>query len=271
MHLGFIGTGHIASALVEGFAQTGGDDERYLLSPRGAEHGRRLAREIPRVTVMEGNQQVVNESDIVFLCVRPSDAEAVLHELRFESRHLLISLIAVLPLSRVQALAPATTVVRAVPIPAARRRLSPTGVFPAHPRAEELFNRIGAALTLQSERELSVLWSATGLISPIYALLAEISGWLESEGLSTETASRFTLMQTRGMLELASDSPPSALSHLATAAATPGGLNEQALGQLRQAGVYQQLRLALDGILQRLLRGLSTPSPQSQPTPNQDH
>ena len=97
MELGFVGTGHIASALVEGLAQTAPPDEGVIVSPRGREHAERLAARHPHVRVARGNQDVVDAADVVFLCVRPAVAREVLGELRFGAGQLLISLVAVTP------------------------------------------------------------------------------------------------------------------------------------------------------------------------------
>ena len=253
MQLGFVGTGHIASALVEGLAETNPEDERVVVSPRGAAHAARLAATYPQVQVARDNQGVVNGSDVVFLCVRPPIARQVLAELRFDAQQLLVSLVAVTPLALVRELAAPATVVRAVPIPSASRRLSPTGYYPPEPRAAALFNRVGTALPLDTERQLSVIWAATALISPAYALASVVSGWLSDEGVAGALAAQFTVEQFRGVLALVEPGDELQLDRLAARAATPGGLNEQALTLLREAGACDAVRQALDAVLQRLL------------------
>jgi pyrroline-5-carboxylate reductase len=52
---------------------------------------------------------------------------------------------------------------------------------------------------------------------------------------------------------------PGRFSHLAAAAATPGGLNEQAVGMIRQGGAFAHVREALDAIFLRLTRPPATP------------
>jgi pyrroline-5-carboxylate reductase len=253
MRIGFVGTGHIAAALVTGLAASANPDERVLLSPRSAETAARLASTLPNVTVAADNQAVVDGSDVVFLAVLPRQAHAVLRALRFESRHLLISLVALTPLAVVHELAPAPTIVRAVPLPSAALCASPVPFYPDEPRARALFDRVGTALPLADERALSVLWTGTALLAPTFALVAEIAGWLEREGIPADTAARFTVSQFAGLMALAGAAPPGQYDTLARQAATPGGLNEQALAQLRAAGVYDAFRGALDAVLQRLM------------------
>jgi pyrroline-5-carboxylate reductase len=253
VQLGFLGTGHIASALVEGLAATNPGDERVVVSPRGAAHAARLAATFRHVRVARNNQAVVNGSDVVFLCVRPPVARQVLTELRFEARQLLVSLVAVTPLAVVRELAAPAMVVRAVPIPSASRGLSPTGFYPAEPRAAALFNRVGSALPLDTERQLSAIWAATALISPAYALASTVSRWLSDEGVAGALAAQFAVEQFRGVLALVEPGDEPQLDRLAARAATPGGLNEQALTLLREAGACDAVRQTLDAVLQRLL------------------
>ncbi len=252
MQIGFIGVGRIASALVEGLATTQPADEQVLLSPRGREQAARLAQRYTHVQIAPSNQAVVDAADPVFLCVGPAVAVDVLRPLRWRPGQLLISLVALTPLAAVQRLAPEATVVRAVPLPTASRRQSPTALFPPEPRAEALFDRLGAALPVDDERALHVVWATTGLIAPTFMLLDEVRRWLEREGVAAETAQRFTLLQFHSLLEWALASPTLDLEALAREAATPGGLNEQALRLLRQAGVSEALRQTLDALLARL-------------------
>jgi pyrroline-5-carboxylate reductase len=48
------------------------------------------------------------------------------------------------------------------------------------------------------------------------------------------------------------DGPEDRFARLAVEAATPSGLNEQALGMIRAGGAYDQVRSALEAILRRI-------------------
>ena len=66
MRLGFVGTGTIAAAMVEGLG--GG----AVLSPRGAVVAADLSRRFPGVTVADSNQAVLDQSDMVVLAMWPA-------------------------------------------------------------------------------------------------------------------------------------------------------------------------------------------------------
>src|SRR3546814_6581800 len=63
--LGFIGTGTIAAAIVEGLALSG--EEPILLSPRNADIAARLSDRFSHVGVANDNQAVLDQSDLVIL------------------------------------------------------------------------------------------------------------------------------------------------------------------------------------------------------------
>jgi pyrroline-5-carboxylate reductase len=252
VRVGFVGTGHIAAALVEGLARPAAGEERLLVSPRGRAQSARLAATHSNVMVAPDNQSVVDQSDVVVLSVPPSAAAQVLAALRFRADQLLLSLVGVTPIERVRALAPEPTVVRAVPVPAARLLASPTAVFPSEPRAAALLSRVGSVFACDSEHQLNVYWSLTALIGPTYALLAQLTSWLSRHGVPAEQARRYAVQQFLGTVALAADAPDPDFTALAQAASTPGGLNEQALAHLRAAGVYGAFSDALDAILTRL-------------------
>src|SRR5262245_4739042 len=93
MRLGFVGTGTIAAAIIEGlFAADGAHS--ITVSPRNAEVAADLAARFANVRIAPTNQAVLDASDVVFLAVRPQIADGVLRELRFRPDHHVISLIA---------------------------------------------------------------------------------------------------------------------------------------------------------------------------------
>src|SRR3546814_1446192 len=91
--LGFIGTGTIAAAIVEGLALSG--EEPILLSPRNADIEARLSDRFSHVGVANDNQAVFDQSDPVLLAGRPQIAESVLEYLKFRPDHPISSLIAI--------------------------------------------------------------------------------------------------------------------------------------------------------------------------------
>jgi pyrroline-5-carboxylate reductase len=253
MTIGFIGTGNIASALVRGLCTADRPPPGILVSPRNAEKASRLAAEFARVQVAESNQAVVDGSDCVVLAVLPKAAEEVLRALTFRSEQRIVSLVALTPVARVRDLVhPAKIVVRAVPLPSAARRLGPIALYPTDAEVIRVLEGVGTPVPAANERDLHVLWALTALIAPYFALLEEICGWAVAAGVESSTARTYLASMFHALSVLAMEDGGVGFGELRVEATTPGGLNEQALREIRDLGGHRSFLNALDSILVRL-------------------
>jgi pyrroline-5-carboxylate reductase len=256
--IGFIGTGHIAAAVVEGLVTAPGPVPRICVSPRNAQKAAELAKRFATVTVAPDNQAVIDRSRTVFLSVRPQVALDVIRALKFAAGQTIVSLIP-LPLSGLAPLvAPAGRFVRALPLPPCARRHGAVPYWPPAAEVHDLLTRLGPPLPLSAEHDLNVLWAATAMIAPYYALLETVSDWCVARGAAPDTAADYTAAMFNALAGAAVCDGPGRFSHLAAAAATPGGLNEQAVGMIRQGGAFARVREALDAIFLRLTRPPTT-------------
>src|SRR3954449_6550702 len=125
MKYGFIGCGKMASALVQGAIESEAlTKEQILLSDSVPEASARLARDAGGV-VAESNQSMVQQCDVIVLCVKPDDALQALRELgQALSGKLLISIVAGLTIESLQTAAGSgVRIVRVMPnTPALIRR-----------------------------------------------------------------------------------------------------------------------------------------------------
>lgn len=250
MILGFVGTGHITVAMVEGLCAEPAPGEEIVVSPRNAANAAELARRFPHVRVAEDNQGVVDASDTVFLAVRPPVATEVVGALRFRPAQTVVSLVALHPREEMRTLTrPAATLVRAVPLPSAARRLGPIAYFPHDEHVASLLARVGTPVEAPDETAFHRLWSLTGLISPFAALIEEWQSWAEEGGVGREAAEQYVRAFVHCLAAMSQDLPP---AELARRAATPGGINEQALRHLRETDGFSPFRQALDGVFARM-------------------
>jgi pyrroline-5-carboxylate reductase len=252
--IGFIGTGNIAAAVVEGLVTAAGPAPRILVSPRNATKSAELSRRFATVTVAADNQAVIDDSRIVFLSVRPQAAADVLKALKFDPGLTIISLIPFPLEATVPLVAPATRIFRVLPLPPCAHRLGAVPYWPHDEDVHGLLARLGQPMPLSGEHELSVLWAATAMIAPFFSLLETVSRWSAEQGVHPAAAADFTAAMFHALATVARAGAPERFSHLAAEAATPGGLNEQAAGMLRTGGALQHVREALDAILTRISR-----------------
>src|SRR5262249_46776856 len=161
MALGFIGTGTITAAMVTGLHSGGGWEREILLAPRNAAVAAELAERFRGVSGAASNQEGVDRSETVGLAVRPQVTREGLGTLRFRGGHRVISLVSGFAVGTLAELvAPAARMTRAVPLPRAARRESPTAVYPRDDEAVALFTRLGAAFAVDTERQFDVLCTA---------------------------------------------------------------------------------------------------------------
>lgn len=251
MKLGFVGTGTIAAAMIEGLCAVR-PDLAITVSPRNAEIAAALTARHGNVRVAASNQAVLDESDMVVLAVRPQIVREVLPELRFRADHHVLSLIATVSLDYLrEATAPAERITRAVPLPSVERHQGPTAIFPADPVVANLFDALGSAIPLKDEDEFDIFTAATSTMAAYFAFAGTITGWMEREGVAAETARAFVGQLLAG---LATANPQASFAALADEHQTRGGLNEQVVRAVAADGTLPELRAALDSILTRLRR-----------------
>jgi pyrroline-5-carboxylate reductase len=118
-----------------------------------------------------------------------------------------------------------------------------------------LLGRLGTPVAAESEHDFEVLWATTALIAPYFALLEEVCGWAEGGGVEAATARAYVASMFHAISTLAAEEGAVSLGELRAEAVTPGGLNEQALGEIRENGGYRAFAGALDSILRRLEEG----------------
>jgi pyrroline-5-carboxylate reductase len=276
MKLGFIGIGKIASAVIEGLCTSKARDLEIFLSPRnekasvylagkyppaqsgkypGAQTGKYPAAQAgkyPVVRRMESNQEVLDNSDVVIIALRPAVAVDILKTLSFQTRHTVISLIPLLKYAGLSAaVQPAGIICRAIPLPGVMEHNCPIPLFRAPEAVVDLFGLIGQPLPVADEEQLHAIWTLTGLITPFYDLLGELSAWTISHGVEEKVANTYIADLFQSLSYLAQRAKHIDFAELAQHAATPNGMNEQAGKEIREKGAHAAWREASDRLLER--------------------
>jgi len=224
MKIGCIGVGKIVGAIVEGLCTSGTDAPEIFLSPRNAEKSAALATKYAAVSRLESNQAVLDHSDIVIIALRPAVAVEILGGLRFDRRHIIVSLIPLLKYAGLlRAVAPAGEVSLAIPLPTVMHHRCPIPLFRAGEAVVRLFSRIGQPLTVADEDQLHALWTLTGLITPFYEQLGALSEWATTHAVPGATADAYIADMFESLSYMAQQSAPIDFSLLAQHAATLTG------------------------------------------------
>ncbi|CAJ1953886.1 unnamed protein product [Cylindrotheca closterium] len=259
--IGFIGCGTIAFAIATGIAtQSKIKIESIAVSKRSEQKSKLLAETFPDlVTVQEENQKILDENDLIFLCVLPQLTSEILKNLKFDTkRHTLVSLASTTKLDDLvrDSKLDATRVSKMICLPSIARHqgISLHCCPTKNPFLTSLFEATGGVTTLESESGLEAAMMTTCVMGPIYGMMKHGRDWLtQHTNLSAAEASELVVKQYVGaVLEAERDcDQPNRLEDL-VAEQTPGGINEQALRNMEQLGGMETQTKVMDAILSRI-------------------
>ena len=249
-NVGFIGAGHIARALAQGWSRPGlADRPRLAFFDVAPERAAEAAAATSGEAVASA-ADLVGGSDMVVLAVRPQHVEAVLADVGpLLGERALVSVAAGVSQARLQAaLPPGARVGRVMPNVAAALGL---GVFllvsgalgEAAGPVRTLFGEAGLVVDLPEEQfdvATAVGGCMPGLLAAIIAAFAAAG---VAEGLRPDVAQRIAVAGVHGAAALiAREGDPAAVS---AAAATPGGMTAAGIAALEQAGLNAAVRAAV--------------------------
>lgn len=252
MILGFVGTGTITAAMVEGLRRGVLRDWPVVLSPRGAAVAADLAARFEGVTVAGSNQAVVDAADCVVLAIRPQMAEEVIAALRFKAGQRVLSLVAGMSVARIGELAGVPLhVVRAIPLPFVAKGQGVTPVFPPDAEMAALFDSLGGAIEVSDIRDYDAYAAGSAVMGSYFGLVGALRDWMVGQGLEGADAERY-LRALFGSLGDVLRTDGASLERLREDHSTKGGLNEMTHRLWVENGGHAALRTALDAVIARI-------------------
>jgi pyrroline-5-carboxylate reductase len=242
VRIGFIGTGTISGAMVEGLSRQSPAPE-ITVSPRSEAVSRDLAERYPNVRRAASNAEVA-QAEIVVLGMRPAQLEEALKGLDFAPEQIVLSLVAGLALADVQKLAPHSRVARAVPMPGIARATGPLTLYPDLPELVELLAPLGDLFVVKSEAELN-MGGLSALMSSYFELMNRLISQAISSGVESEDARQFVVSLLGMLADTARRTPTDQFGKLVEEHQTKAGLNERVRAKLLAAGWFEALPEAL--------------------------
>ena len=253
MRLGFIGTGKIASSVITGICTSKISFQKILVSPRNRNIAQKLKKRFRKVNIAKTNQEVVDKCNWVFLSVTPKVGKKILPKLKFRSNQKVVSFIATINLAQLKnILGKKIKIIRAIPLPPIALKKGPVPIYPPDKQVKSFFNKIGTTVEIKNEKLSKNFWATSAMMAPFYEVLKVLSDWLVNRGIKRNKAQRYI---TSLFVALSIDSVNNSvkhLKHLVADSQTPGGLNEQAVRELRRAKFYKNLEKSLNNVLKRL-------------------
>ena len=253
MRLGFIGTGKIASSVITGICNSSIIYKNIIVSPRNKKIANNLKKKFKKIKIAKNNQEIINNSDWVFLSVTPTVGEKIIKDLKFRSNQKVISFISTTTLSQLKKMIKKKIdIVRAIPLPPISLKEGPVPICPPNKKVKAFFNKLGSTVEIKNEKLSINFWSTSGLMASYYNMLDTISVWLNKKGVKKLDAQKYVTSLFLALSKDAVINSTKDLKLLIKESQTPKGLNEQGLKEMIEKDVYKSVVSTLNSIHKRL-------------------
>lgn len=246
--IGILGTGQLAEMMVRGLQ---GSDYHFVLSPRGAETGVRLAARYG-CEIAASNQEVVDRSEGVFVALPAAQGMEELSRLGFRPGQPVLSAMAGTR-ARVlaEAIRPASGDMAMMPGYANALRIGPSILFPGTPFWRAFLGQVGPVHVLETEGQFVAAASFGAFSGASFAWMAAIIDWFAAQGLPPDLARSLVAATLRGNADVLLREGRS-LADIRESVATPGGITELLLDRLGDTEGLQAWARGLDAVAARL-------------------
>ena len=139
MNIGFLGTGHITSSVIEGIFKSKLKIKKIYISPRNRTIAKKLSKRFKKVSISRNNQQLIDRSSWVFLAITPQVGNKILKKLNFKKNKKIISFISTIKLKNLKKHTKNNNVTRAITLPFIGMKKGPIVIFPADRNVKNFF------------------------------------------------------------------------------------------------------------------------------------
>jgi len=251
MKIGFLGTGHITSSVIEGIIKSKLKIKKIYISPRNRLVSKKLNKKFKKVSISKNNQQLINMVNWVFLAVTPKVGYKILSNLNFRKKLKIISFISTINLQKLKKYTKNKNITRVIPLPFIGIKQGPIIICPRDNKVKRFFDKLGKTIEINDEKISKNFWTTSSFMAPFYQMMAETSNWLVKKGVKRKAAEDYT---RELFLALSQDSKfknKLSLKQLVSESQTPGGINAQALRELKKKKFYKIQQKVLNSIFKR--------------------
>ena len=253
MKLGFIGTGKIASSVIVGIFNSKIKFKKIIISPRNKKIANYLKKKFSKISIAKNNQDVIDNSNWIFLAVTPTVGKKIIKYLKFRNNQTIISFISTITLPELKKMIKVKSdIIRAIPLPPISLKKGPVPIFPPNKKVRNFFNKIGSTIEIKNEKLSINFWSTSGMMASYYEILRVMSEWLVKKGIKRLDAQKYITTLFFALSEDAVVNSKKELKFLVKESQTPKGLNEQGLKEMNKKGVYKSVINTLNLIHKRL-------------------
>ena len=178
MKIGFLGSGHITSSVIEGIVKSKLKINKIYISPRNKLISKKLSRKFKKVTISKNNQQLIDSSNWVFLAVTPRVGDKILKELNFRQNQKIVSFISTLNLEKLKKNTKNKNITRVIPMPFIGIKKGPIIICPKDKKVKNFFDKLGKTIEIKNEKISKNFWTVSSFMAPFYQLMTTTGDWL---------------------------------------------------------------------------------------------
>jgi pyrroline-5-carboxylate reductase len=254
--IGFIGTGNMATALIKSIKSAG----NYPIISSDKDKGKlsRAEKELGIQTTLN-NEDLVENSDIIFLCVKPKGINEVLEEIKSSIKNkIIVSIAAGIKISSIESIiGKDKKLVRVMPnVNCIAGEMA--AAYSCNKNVEksdkkiinDLLNKSGIALEV-NEQKMNAVTALSGSGPAFVAyLINSFTAAAEKQGLSKETAYKLALQTFFGTSRLLQKTKI-APNELIKMVSSPGGTTVKGLEIFEKSGIKKIINKTLEAAVKR--------------------
>tara|TARA_A100001011_G_scaffold332898_1_gene360305 strand:- start:492 stop:1250 length:759 start_codon:yes stop_codon:yes gene_type:complete len=251
MKIGFLGTGHITSSVIEGILKSKLKIKKIFISSRNKKISRKLSNRFKKITIIKNNQHLVDKSDWIFLAITPQVGNKILKTLKFKKNKKIISFISTIKLNKLKSYTRSKNITRVIPLPFIGMKKGPVVLFPPNKSIKFFFKHLGKVIEIKKEKTSKGFWATSSFMAPFYNLMSTTSSWLVSKGVKRKGAEDYVKELFLALSQDAIFKNKISLQQLVVESQTPGGTNAHVIKELRKKRFYKIQQKALNSVFKK--------------------
>ncbi len=251
MIIGFLGTGHITSSVIEGISKSKLKIKKIYISPRNKSLAKKLSKRFKKVSISKNNQQLVDKSDWIFLAITPSVGRKILSKLHFRRNKKIISFISTINIKELKKFTKNNNLTRVIPLPFIGTRKGPIIICPINKKVKSFFSHLGSPIEIKNEKLSRGFWSTSSFMAPYYHLYLNTSNWLISKGIKKKEAEEYIRNLFLALSFDAVNKKKLSLKQLVLESQTSRGTNAYVLKELKKKKFYKVQQKVLNSVFKK--------------------
>ena len=251
MNLGFLGTGHIASSVVEGIFKSKLKIKKIYLYPRNKIIAKKLTKRFKKISISKNNQQLIDNSNWIFLSITPKVGHKILKKLKFKKDKKIISFVSTINYKDLKRYTKNKNISRVIPLPFIGIKKGPIVIFSSDKKLKNFFKHLGKVFEVKNEKVSKAFWSTSSFMAPYYNLLFTTSNWLTAKGVKRQEAENYTRELFLALSEDSINKKRLPLNKLVSNSQTPGGTTASVPGKRKKDKFYEIQMNAVNSIFKK--------------------